>query len=150
MPQSLANVLIHLVFSTKLREPIISGLLRSRLDPYMAGIASNIRCPAIQIGGMADHSHGLFVLHPTVTVAELVGTLKSNSSKWVHETFPEHAEFAWQAGYGAFSVSVSARDSVVRYIVNQEEHHRKRTFQEELLMFLDRHGLAHDPRYIWD
>lgn len=150
MPQSLANILIHVVFSTKLRVQSITPALRSRLDPYMAGIASNIRCPAIQLGGVADHSHGLFVLHPTVAVAELIGTLKSNTSKWIHETFPEHAAFGWQAGYGAFSVSVAARDSVARYIVNQEEHHRDKTFQDEFLAFLEAHGMPYDPRYIWD
>jgi putative transposase len=150
MPQSLANVLVHLVFSTKHREPTISLSLIERLDPYMAGIASNFKCPAIRIGGVEDHTHGLFVLHPTVSIAELVGTLKSNSSRWVHETFSEHALFGWQAGYGVFSVSASARDAVVRYIENQPIHHANRSFQDEFLMLLDRHGLSHDPRYVWD
>lgn len=150
MPQSLANVLVHIVFSTKDREPWISDSLRSRLDPYVAGIASNLRCTALQLGGVTDHSHGLFVLHPTVSVAELVGKLKSNSSRWIHETFSDLQHFSWQAGYGAFSVSQSSRAAVERYIAGQDEHHHHRSFKEEFLEFLERHGMSHDPRYIWD
>lgn len=129
MPQSLSNLLVHAVFSTKLREPLLSSDLRVRLDPYMGGISRELNCPVLAIGGVEDHTHLLVALHPTTALADWIRVIKSNSSKWIHETFPDRRNFAWQSGYGAFAVSASNRDDVVDYIRRQPEHHRTRTFQ---------------------
>jgi len=144
-----SRLLVHLVFSTKERHPWIGGDMHSDLHAYLGGIARNIDTTPIAVGGVADHVHALVAMPTRLSVAEVVRTLKSNSSAWVHETWPGRL-FQWQNGYGAFSVSESNQDAVVRYIGNQEEHHRKRTFQEEFLELLKRHGIEYDPRYVWD
>ena len=105
---------------------------------------------AIEIGGVADHVHLLLSLPCTVSVAKALQLIKGGSSKWVHETFPEHSLFGWQAKYGAFAVSVSLLDTTIQYIRTQEEHHRKLTFQEEFLALLKRHRIAYDERYSWE
>ena len=105
---------------------------------------------ALAIGGIEDHVHILLSLPSTIEIAKAVQLVKGGSSKWVHETFPEYREFSWQEGYGAFSIGISQVDDTIKYIENQAEHHRRRTFQEEFIAFLEKHGIEYDPRYIWD
>jgi REP element-mobilizing transposase RayT len=150
MPQSLAKNLIHLVFSTKNRERLITDSVRSDLHAYMATVLKNMDCPAILINSVDDHVHLLFLLHRTVALSTAVGDLKATSSKWIKTQSPEFRNFSWQAGFGAFSVSQSNVPSVRRYIENQAEHHRKVSFQDELRSFLEKHDVAYDERYLWD
>ena len=140
----------HCVFSTKERRPLIPSSLRDRLWPFLGGIARNNEMKAIEIGGVQDHVHVLLSLPSTLSVAKALQLIKGGSSKWVHDTFPEHRRFRWQIKYGAFSVSVSQLDKIIQYIKNQEEHHRKMTFQDELLALLKRPGISYDERYIWE
>lgn len=140
----------HCVFSTKERRPLITPALRERLWPFLGGIARQNKIKAIEIGGVADHVHLLLSLPPTASIAKTLQLIKGGSSKWVHETFPEHRLFAWQEKYGAFSVSASLLDKTVQYIKDQEEHHRKMTFQEEFLASLKKHRIEYDERYLWD
>jgi REP element-mobilizing transposase RayT len=148
MPQSLAKVLVRLVFSTKNRERIVRREMVPHLHAYLVGILANLKCPSIQTGGTADHVHILFSLGRTIALSQVVEEVKKSSSKWLKtQGVPT---FAWQAGYGAFSVSESQAAAVVLYIQNQEEHHRVVSFQEEVRRFLDEHRIAYDERYIWD
>lgn len=150
MPQSLANNLVHLIFSTKNRERCITDSLRSDCHAYMATVLKNMDCPALIINSVEDHVHILFLLHRTVALSTAVGDLKSSSSKWIKTQSPELEDFAWQAGFGAFSVSESNVKAVRKYIENQAEHHRRVSFQEELRTFLEKHGVDYDERYVWD
>ena len=150
MPQSLSNLLVHVVFSTKNREPWITGPLAAEIHPYLIGVLNQIGCQSLQVGGMADHVHLFFRLARTQSMAVVVETLKTSSSKWAKTKGPEFLGFRWQSGYGAFSVSQSDADAVVAYIKGQAEHHRKMTFQEEYRRFLDRYQIAYDERYVWD
>ena len=147
---SFTKLLYHCVFSTKDRRPTIGSTLRARLHDYMSGIVRNHDGRLIGIGGTEDHVHMLVELNGATAVADAMRVVKTNSSKWVHETFPERQAFAWQVGYAAFSVSPSGVQAVIDYIDTQESHHRTRTFKEELRAFLDRHGVSYDERYIWD
>ena len=140
----------HCVFSTKERRPLIPPGLQERLWPYLGGIARQNEMKAIEIGGVADHVHILLSLPSTLSIAKAMQLIKGGSSKWVHESFPEHRLFGWQVKYGAFSVSVSQLDKTVRYIQRQAEHHRKMTFQEEFLALLKKHRVIYDDRYLWD
>jgi len=148
MPQSFSSLHVHVVFSTKDRTPLIRSDLTSSLYAYLGGIARELACPAIAIGGIPDHVHLLLDLSREHAVAEVLRSLKSSSSKWMHQEVGER-RFAWQTGYGAFAVSRSNLDEVIRYIADQAEHHRIRTFQEEFRMLLGRHGIAFDERYLW-
>ena len=148
MPQSLARILVHLVFSTKHREPFIAKEIRGDLHGYMVGTLQNLACPSIQTGGTADHVHVLFSLARTVTVADVLEKLKTSSCAWMKDHGVR--TFAWQAGYGAFSIGESQIAAVIRYIQRQEEHHRPLTFQEEFRSFLDRYNVTYDERYVWD
>ncbi len=148
MPQSLSRVLVHLIFSTKHREPLIALEIRPRLHAYIVGILDNLKSPSLQTGGVADHVHMLFALSRTITRAEVVEEVKKSSSKWMKAEGGVPG-FSWQGGYGAFSIGESQTDTVVRYIQNQEEHHRKVTFQEEFRKFLERYKVAYDERYVW-
>jgi putative transposase len=150
MPQSLSRILVHLVFSTKNREPVITPAVQTELHPYLAGVLDNIDCPSLQVGGVADHVHLFFGLSRKRTIAEIVEKLKTSSSKWIKGKDPGLADFHWQSGYGAFSVSQSDADAVVTYIQKQALHHRKMTFQEEYRRLLERYGVAFDERYVWD
>ncbi len=151
MPQSLANVLVHLVFSTKHRQPYLrTAHLRDTLTAYTVGVLRNLDCPSLIVSAVEDHVHILCNLHRTVTIAQLVEEVKTASSVRVKEEGPELKNFHWQNGYGAFSVSQSMVNQVKAYIAGQEEHHRKRTFQEEFRIMLDRHGIQYDERYVWD
>ncbi len=150
VPQSLAAIHLHVIFSTKNREPWLAADLAPRIHAYFGGIArSNGSCLHTS-GGMPDHVHLLLSLGREQTVAGLVGGLKAASSRWVHDTFADRAGFGWQAGYGAFSVSPSQLSVVRSYIDTQAEHHRARTFQEEYRRFLQKHGIECDERYVWD
>ena len=140
----------HRVFSTKARRPLITAQLRERLWPFLSGIARENRMKALSIGGVADHVHILLSLPATMPIAKAMQLIKGGSSKWVHETFPDERLFAWQTKYGAFSVSVSQLDRIIRYIENQEEHHRKMSFQEEFIALLKRHNVEYDDRYLWE
>ncbi|MDZ4781276.1 MAG: IS200/IS605 family transposase [Planctomycetia bacterium] len=150
MPQSFAAMYAHLVFSTKQRAPLIRDEIASRLYPYLGGIATSSKGVLICVGGMPDHVHLLVSLGRESSLSELLRELKANSSRWIHETFPDQKSFAWQSGYAAFSVSHSRLSDVRAYIENQAEHHRVRTFQEEFLELLRRHDLTFDERYVWD
>ena len=140
----------HCVFSTKERRPLITPPLRERLWPFLGGIARQNKIKALEIGGVDDHVHLLLSLPAPLPISKAMQLIKGGSSKWVHETFPEHRLFAWQEKYGAFSVSVSQLDHIVQYIKGQEEHHRKMTFQEEFLALLNKHRIEYDERYLWD
>jgi REP element-mobilizing transposase RayT len=128
---------------------LITPKLLDRLWAFMGGIARSNKVTAIQIGGVADHVHLLLSLPSTIPVAKAVQLIKGGSSKWVHETFPEAADFAWQEEYGAFSVSASNVEAVAQYIRDQEEHHRKLSFQDEFLRMLEKHGIKYDERFLW-
>ena len=140
----------HTVFSTKERRPVITPFLRERLWPFWGAIARQNKMKALEVGGMEDDVHILLSLPSTLSIAKALQLIKGGSSKWVHETFPEHRLFGWQEKYGAFSVSVSQLDRIIRYIRNQQEHHRKITFQEEFLALLKKHHIAYDERYLWE
>ena len=147
MPQSLAKILVHVVFSTKNREPMIACEIRPALHAYIIGILENLCCPSLQMGGTADHVHSLLSLARTWTVADVVEEVKKSSSKWMKQQ--GIASFFWQGGYGAFSIGESQLRALVSYIGEQEEHHRHLSFQEEFRRLLDRYGVAYDERYVW-
>jgi REP element-mobilizing transposase RayT len=148
MPQSLARNLLHLIFSTKNREPLLADASRERMHAYIAGILNNMECHAIRVGGVADHVHALFVLSKNVALVKVVEEVKKQSSKWAKQHV--HRRFFWQTGYGAFSVSPSLEDVVAAYIETQESHHRKQSFQDEFREFLRKHRIEWDERYLWD
>jgi putative transposase len=150
MPQSLSYLLIHIVFSTKDRVPLLNSEVRLDLCAYLATVARNADCECYRVGGVADHVHLAIRLSRTTTVAHLIEELKTSSSKWLKTQSPTLAQFAWQNGYGAFSVSPSDLEALRTYIDNQEKHHKTRTFQEEYRAFLKRYGVDFDERYVWD
>ncbi|HEY5751669.1 MAG TPA: IS200/IS605 family transposase [Chthoniobacterales bacterium] len=150
MPQSLSRILIHLVFSTKNRERILTPALQAELHPYLAGTLDNIECPSLQVGGVEDHVHLFFGLSRTRTIADVVETVKTSSSRWIKPKGAAFAAFHWQSGYGAFSVSQLDADAVVVYIRNQAQHHQKVTFQDEYRRLLERYRVAFDEKYVWD
>lgn len=150
MPQSLARLHIHLVFSTKNREPIISDAVRDALHAYMATVLQNLGCAPVLINSVEDHTHMLFDLARTVSISQVVEDVKKSSSKWIKTQEEHFSTFAWQSGYGAFAVSESNVETVRQYIANQREHHRTKTFQEEYRAFLKRHNVVFDERYVWD
>ena len=145
---SFSSCLVHFVWSTKNREPLLTSDLRDRLWPYLGGIAKQKEMKALAIGGAADHVHMLVSLPPTLSVAKAAQLLKGNSSKWIHETFPKMRAFEWQQGYGAFSIGISGVDATVSYVRNQAEHHRTRSFREEFTVMLRKHGLNYDERML--
>jgi len=144
-----AHLLTHVIFSTQDREPFLTPGLGPDLLAYMGGIVRKLHGKVIESNARPDHYHGLLSLPPTLAVADALRVLKTNSSLWVHQE-RRRAAFARQTGYGAFSVSQSNVPAVVKYIRNQDQHHRKISFQEEFISFLKRHGIAYDERYIWE
>ena len=148
MAQTCGNVVVHLVFSTKLRKPLIALDIRFDLFAYLGGIVRELRGTALIVNGTCDHVHMLIRIRPAQSIAELACVVKANSSGWLRKK--GHKEFAWQAGYGVFSVSESNVAAVTKYIAAQEEHHRKRSFQEEFVAFLKKNKVAYDERYIWE
>lgn len=150
MSRTFTNLLTHLIFSTKDREPLIVPELESELYAYLGGLTRELKGKSYGINGTSDHVHMLISLPPTVSTSEALRFIKSNSSGWVHVKWPRRRAFAWQLGYGAFSVSKSNVPSVLKYIRSQEAHHRKVTFKEELIDFLVKHEIEYDERYIWN
>ena len=148
MPHTFTSLLAHIIFSTKERAPLIDAELRPQLHAYLGGIIRELNGTPLVINGVADHVHLLVALPPTISTSDAMRVLKTNSSRWIHET--RRKPFGWQTGYGAFSVSKSNVIAVSQYIARQEEHHRKVSFKEEFLSFLKRHGLEFDERYIWE
>jgi REP element-mobilizing transposase RayT len=150
MSQSLVKNLIHLVYSTKHRQPLIPKNHRVQLYAYQAGIFMEWDSPAVVIGGVEDHVHSLFSLSKNHPLKKIVEEVKKGSSRWMKLDGPENQNFHWQAGYAAFSVSQSNVVEVKQYIDDQEDHHRKLTFQDELRALFRRHGIAFDERFVWD
>jgi len=149
MGHTYANLVFHVVFSTKERRPRMHDSFRPALFEYLSGIARNEFRGALAVGGTENHVHGLVVLPTDKSMAEAMQKWKGASSGWVHSTFPGEGDFAWQEGYGAFSVSQSNVKQVAAYIAGQAEHHKKMTFEEEYVALLKRHGIAFDPRYVF-
>ena len=151
MPQSLSNVLVQIVFSTKDRHPLLSDPTRRvAMHKYLAVVSAELRCPVVTVGGVEDHVHILARQARTITLAGWVRELKRTSSLWMKERPQGSPVFQWQAGYGAFSVSQSQSATVERYIARQESHHRTVGFQDEFRTLLDRHRIQYDERYLWD
>ena len=150
MANTYTSLHYHFTFSTKNRHPWIVQGIEERVWAYLGGIARKNKLKPIKIGGIEDHIHLLLGAPPTIAPAKIAQLLKGGSSAWTHEEFPELAAFAWQDGYGAFTVSKSAVCDVSAYIENQREHHRTQTYQEEYRALLDRHGIEYDERYLWD
>jgi putative transposase len=146
MSHSYTNTLVHCVFSTKNRQKVLTEEILARLFPYLAGIARKNGMTALAVGGVEDHVHLLLSLPPTLPVAKAVQLVKGGSSRWLHETFPALEGFAWQAGYGAFSIGISQAERTTRYIQGQAEHHRETSFEMEFVQFLDTHRIEYDPR----
>ena len=151
MPQSLAQIYLHIVFSTKDRRPTLQdAAIRDEMHNYLGGICNNVGCPILRVGGTADHVHLLCRFGRTITVADLVQKLKRESSKWVKAKSPSLFDFHWQSGYGAFSVSPAHVEASRTYIATQEEHHRVVTFQDEFRRLLKKYGMEWDERSVWD
>ena len=150
MSRTFTNLLTHIVFSTKNREPMIVPDLKPELYSYLGGLTRELKGKSYGINGTSDHVHMLVSLPPAVSISDALRFIKSNSSGWIHAKWLNRKTFAWQLGYGAFSVSKSNVPAVLKYIRNQEAHHRKINFKEEFVEFLVKHGIEYDARYIWD
>jgi REP element-mobilizing transposase RayT len=150
MAQSLSSILIHLVFSTKLREPLIDSEIEPQLHAYLAVVFRECKSPSLLVGGTSDHVHALFALSRTATVADVVEEVKKSSSKWMKTKGKALRGFQWQAGYGAFSIGQSSVADLKRYIANQKEHHRRHSFIDEYRALLEKYNVKFDERYLWD
>jgi REP element-mobilizing transposase RayT len=151
MPQSLAKILVHTVFSTKDRRPfLVDDNLRTELHCFLGGILNQHDCHPIIVGGVADHVHLLSTLHRTTDAATMVKEVKRVSSIWIKEQSPALSDFAWQNGYGIFSIGASQVATVKQYILNQQQHHKRITFQNEFRGLLRRYEIEFDERYVWD
>ena len=150
MSQSLVKNLIHLVYSTKHRGPLLPKEHHDALFAYQTGIFKQWESPALVIGGTEDHVHALFALSKNLPLKKIIEEVKKGSSKWMKADGPRNPQFRWQAGYAAFSVSQSSVEVVQEYIERQCEHHRKMSFQDELRTLFQRHGIQFDERYVWD
>lgn len=149
MAQTLTSLLVHLIFSTKNRQPLIAAEHRDSLYAYMGGIAANHDCRTLVSGGMDDHVHLLISLSKTIALADLVMDVKKDSSKWLKTQSASFTDFHWQDGYAAFTIGQSQVPDLTCYIRNQEQHHQHRSFQDELRVFLRKYEIAFDERYIW-
>jgi putative transposase len=150
MPQSLAQNLLHLVFSTKGRRPFLNAAIRPEMNAYLAGALREWGSPAILVNSVEDHVHILFALSKNHALKKVVEEIKKTSSKWIKTKHSRYAGFYWQAGYGAFSVSQSNVERVRTYIATQQQRHRRVSFQDEFRALLRKHGLEFDERYVWD
>ena len=150
MANTYTSLHYHLVFSTKNRERWIYPEIEERVWSYLAGIVKQNKMTPIQIGGVEDHVHVLLGASPTLAPSKIAQLVKGGSSAWIHDTFPDMKAFAWQDGFGGFTVSRSNVESVADYIRGQREHHRSRTFQDEYLALLQKHGVSYDEKYLWD
>ncbi|HYK03318.1 MAG TPA: IS200/IS605 family transposase [Thermoanaerobaculia bacterium] len=149
MPHSYSSILVHIVFSTENRKPQLDPALEERLYPYLGGIVRETGGSLFTVNGVEDHVHLLASLSGKLAIAEVVRRIKGSSSKWIHETFPERAQFAWQRGYGAFTVSQSQVPRVAAYIERQKVHHARMSFRDEFVRLLKGHGISPDERYLW-
>ncbi len=150
MGQSLVKNYIHLVFSTKHRQPLIQPPVEAELHAYLGGICNQLECHTIKVGGYTDHIHLLFMLSKKIALMKVVEEVKNYSSKWIKTKGAEYKSFYWQDGYGAFSVNPSEIETVVAYITNQHEHHDKKSFQDEYRAFLKKYSVEYDERYVWE
>jgi REP element-mobilizing transposase RayT len=150
MPQSLTKLYAHLIFSTKNREPLLDDAIRPRVHAYLATLIRDLKSPWVVVGGMAEHVHVLFDMGKMHAPVEFVERTKRESSKFIKTLGRQYKDFYWQRGYGMFSVGPANRDEAEAYVRNQEEHHRGKSFQEELRAFLDRYGVGYDEQYVWD
>jgi putative transposase len=151
MSQSLAQIFVHLVFSTKQRQPFLDDRdLREEMHRYLGGTCNALDCPVLSVGGVADHVHVLCGLGRAITIADVVKDLKRESSKWAKDRPGQSSDFQWQSGYGAFSISPGHVKALIKYIDGQEEHHRAESFQDELRKILRKYGVEWDERYLWD
>jgi len=149
MAHTYTNILIHALFSTKDRHPWLDAEVAAELFSYLGGVINELGGQSLLVNGPSDHVHMLFAQPPTLSIADIMEKAKATSSGWVKKRWRNRSHFAWQPGYAAFSVSKSQVESVRRYIGNQNEHHRKVTFQEEVLAFLEKQGIKYDPRYVF-
>lgn len=150
MGQSLANILVHIIFSTKKRQPIIQQNIKKELYSYITGIARTYESEVHEIGGIEDHVHLLISLPRTVPLSKLVEDIKKGSSKWIKTKGNLYIDFAWQNGYGAFSIGQSGYENLRKYIQMQEDHHKNISFQDEYREFLKKYRIIHDEKYVWD
>ncbi len=150
MGQSLVKNYIHIIFSTKNREPLIHPPYEDEIHSYLGGICKKLECPPIKIGGYTDHIHILCMLSKKIALMKLIEEIKSHSSKWIKTKHDSLQSFYWQDGYGAFSVNPSQVDSVIEYIANQHTHHSTKTFQDEYRAFLKKYNVEYDEQYVWD
>lgn len=146
MSHTCGNILLHLIFSTRERRPLLKPEFRDDLFAYLGGIIREMNGTALIVGGAADHVHMLVRIRPTHSAAEIARVVKTNSSRWIRERYPD---FSWQTGYGVFSVSESSVPAVTKYIASQEEHHSRRSFQDEFRAFLRKNGIVVDENYVW-
>jgi REP-associated tyrosine transposase len=149
MAKTYSSLHYHIVFSTKNRVRYITKEIQQRLWSYIGGVARAHNMTALQVGGIEDHLHILANAPAVLSPCQIAQYLKGDSSKWIREKLPNLSDFAWQDGYGAFTVGKSNLPEVIRYIQNQHGHHCKKTFQEEYLEFLNKHGIEYDSRYLW-
>jgi putative transposase len=150
MGQSLVRNYLHIVFSTKHRQPLIHEQVESDLYNYIGGICKNLECPPVKVGGFTDHVHILCLLSKKLALMKLLEEIKSHSSKWIKTKDEKLENFYWQNGYGAFSVNPSEVELVKGYIENQKEHHKKMSFQDEYRAFLKKYNVEYDERFVWD
>ncbi len=150
MPQSLSKVYVHIIFSTKNRNNLIDDNIKTPLFEYLGGVCKGVQCNPVQVGGYKNHIHILCLLSKKITQIKLLEELKKQSSKWIKTKGTKYHNFYWQDGYGIFSVNPSEVDVVVDYIKNQAEHHRKKSFEDELRAFLKKYKVDYDERYLWD
>ena len=150
MPQSLSKVILHIIVSTKNREPWLDSNVRPRMHGYLATICRDLGGELVRVGGVADRLHIVTTLPRPLSQAEMIEQIKKASSKWIKEVDASYRPFFWQRGYGAFSVSPSQLEALLQYVEAQQEHHRSRTFQEEYRELLRKHGVDFDERYVWD
>jgi REP element-mobilizing transposase RayT len=149
MANSYLQVYIHYIFSTKNRKPLIKPEFEKKLFAYIGGIGRKMKTPVLVCGGMPDHIHLVVSLSGTKSVSKTIQEIKSNSSKWINENHVTQQKFAWQRGYGAFSLGQSGLKNATRYIQNQKEHHKHKTFKEEYIEFLERYKIEYDEQYVW-
>jgi putative transposase len=149
MAGTYTQLFYHLVFSTKNRQPFISTEIETDLHKYIAGIFRNLDAVCVEINGMPDHLHILALLPPKIAVSDALRDVKANSSRWIHDNQRDLADFAWQDGFAAFTVSKSQVESVRQYVREQKSHHRTSEFKSELIALLEKHGVEYDERYLW-
>jgi putative transposase len=150
MPQSLSQVIIHIVFSTKDRHPWLNPDIRSGMHAYLATVCRDCGCEAYRVGGVADHVHLAVRLGRTISQSDLLEKIKKTSSAWIKTQGAQYSTFHWQGGYGDFSIGYSQLNDLLRYVDDQEQHHKTKTFQEEYRELLRKYNVSYDERYVWD